>query len=179
MNPLVRAGRRRRRFGRDTKGAAAIEFALLVPILLAIIFSTLEAGWLMVQTIMLDRALDLTVRELRIGSFANPTQEAMRDRICAQAVVLIDCQKTLALELIPITSAASYPTDAARCLNRGTTLQPVLRFDAGQRTQTVFVRACYVVEPFTPGLGLGLVLSKDETGAVRLVSKSGFINEPA
>lgn len=57
----------------DKAGAAAIEFALIAPMLLALIFSTLEAGWTMVQTIMLDRALDMTVRELRIGKIANPT----------------------------------------------------------------------------------------------------------
>lgn len=168
-----------RRLRRDTRGAAAVEFAMVVPILLAIVFSTLEAGWIMVQTIMLDRALDMTVRELRIGTFQNPTQQAMRDRICEKAVVLANCQETLALELIPIATAASYPTDAVRCLNRATRIEPVLRFNAGLRTETVFVRACYVVAPFTPGFALGLLLSKDSNGDVRLVSKSGFINEPA
>ncbi|MGV3576848.1 MAG: TadE/TadG family type IV pilus assembly protein [Devosia sp.] len=163
---------------RDTRGAAAIEFALVVPVLLAIIFATLEAGWLMVQTIMLDRALDMTVRELRIGSFDNPTQERMRDRICDQAVVLADCRNSLALELIPVIDASSYPTDAARCLNRSTNIEPVLRFNPGQRSQMVFVRACYVVAPLTPKFALGLLLSKDANGDVRLVSKSGFINEP-
>lgn len=163
---------------RDTRGAAAIEFALVVPILLAIIFSTLEAGWIMVQTIMLDRALDMTVRELRIGSFAAPTQEKMRDRICEQAVVLADCRHTLALELIPVVDASSYPTDAARCLDRSTRIEPVLRFNPGQRSQMVFVRACYLVAPFTPNFALGLLLTKDANGDVRLVSKSGFINEP-
>ena len=172
-------GRRRRRFGRDTRGAAAIEFALVVPVLLAIIFSTLEVGWIMVQSIMLDRALDMTVRELRIGSFANPTQEEMRERVCDRALVLINCEANLALELVPIVTPASYPTDAARCVDRDSPIAPVLRFNPGSRTQTVFVRACFVVDPITPMMGLSLVLSRDDTGALRLVSKSAFINEPA
>lgn len=169
-----------KRLRRDTRGAAAVEFAMVVPLLLALIFSTLEAGWLMLQSIMLDRALDMTVRELRIGSFANPTQEEMRRRVCERAMVLGDCERTLALELIPITNGqASYPTDAARCVNRSSPIAPVLRFNAGARSEIVFVRACFVVSPLTPGLGLAMALSKDETGAVRLVSKSAFINEPA
>lgn len=173
------AGGRRRRFGRDTRGAAAIEFALIVPVLLAIIFSALEVGWIMVQTIMLDRSLDMTVRELRIGSFANPTQEEMRKRVCDRAMILINCEANLALELVPIMTAADYPADAARCVNRDSEIAPVLRFNPGARTQTVFVRACFVVDPITPMMGLSVVLSRDETGAVRLVSKSGFVNEPA
>ena len=42
----------------------------------------------------------------------------------------------------------------------------------------MFVRACFVVSPLTPGLGLGLALPKDETGALRIIAKSGFVNEP-
>lgn len=164
---------------RDARGAVAVEFALIVPLLLALIFSTLEAGWVMLQSIMLDRALDLTVRELRIGSFANPTQEEMRRRVCERALVLVDCQRNLALELIPIVNSAGYPADGARCINRGSEVAPVLRFSGGARAQTMFVRACFVVSPLTPGLGLSMALPKDETGALRLVSTSAFLNEPA
>jgi len=164
---------------RDRRGAAAVEFALVVPVLLAVIFSTLEAGWVMLQSIMLDRALDMTVRELRIGSFVNPTQAQMRERVCERALILADCNRTLALELLPIVNPADYPADSARCVNRSSTIEPVLRFNAGVRSDIVFVRACYVVSPITPGMGLALALSKDSTGAVRLVSKSAFANEPS
>ncbi len=163
----------------DRAGTAAIEFALVVPLLLVLVCSTLEAGWMMVQTIMLDRALDQTVRELRVGSFANPTQESMRQQVCSKALVLHDCVNTLALELIPIVNEASYPVDSARCVNRDSAIAPVLRFTPGGRSQTMFVRACFVVSPITPGLGLGLALPKDGTGALRIIAKSAFINEPA
>lgn len=93
-------------------------------------------------------------------------------------MVLMECDKTLALEFIPITSEASYPTDADRCIDRSTAIAPVLRFDAGGRSQNVFVRACFVVDPITPGLGIGLALPKDSTGAYRLIAKSAYANEP-
>lgn len=167
-----------RRFLRDHKGASALEFALIAPILFALLFGTIEAGWTMLQSIMLDRALDSTVRLLRIGSLTNPTQEKVRDTICEQTVVLADCKTSLALEFVPILTSASYPSDSARCIDRTGKIKPVLRFDPGMRTQTVFVRACYVVDPLTPGLGLGLALPKDESGAYRIIAKSGFVNEP-
>ncbi|RYE94669.1 MAG: pilus assembly protein [Oxalobacteraceae bacterium] len=169
-----------KRLRRDTRGAAAVEFAMVVPLLLALIFSTIEAGWVMLQSIMLDRALDMTVRELRIGSFSNPTQAEMRRRVCERAMVLTGCEASLALELIPITNGqASYPTDDVRCINRSSSIAPVLRFNGGARAEIVFIRACFVVSPLTPGLGLALALSRDESGTIRLVSKSAFINEPA
>lgn len=132
----------------------------------------------MVQTIMLDRALDTTIRDLRIGLVANPTLASVRTRVCGNAVVLFDCDKTLALEFIPIKSDADYPSDADRCVDRSSKVAPVLRFDPGARSQTVFVRACFVVDPLTPGLGLGMALPKDSTGGYRLVAKSAFANEP-
>src|SRR5690606_34376626 len=105
-------------------GAAAIEFALIVPVLVVICLSTLEVGWYMVQTIMLDRAVDRTVRELRVGSFANPSQTSMRQRICQEAMVLIDCTENLTVELVPVTTPASYPQDRARCIHRDSPIKP-------------------------------------------------------
>lgn len=167
------------RFGRDNRGVAALEFALVAPMLFAVIFGTIEAGWTMVQTIMLDRALDKTVRSLRIGAIPNPSQDNVRAAVCNEAFLLVDCNSTLTLEFIPVASASDYPSDAARCVDRSTTIRPVLRFNTGSRSQMVFVRACFVVDPLTPGLGLGLAIPKDETGALRLIAKSGFVNEPS
>lgn len=172
-------GRSRRHFGRHQGGAAAVEFALVMPMLFALIFSTFEVGWTMVQTIMLDRALDVTIRALRLGSIANPTQELIRAAVCQEAMVLADCVDTLTVELVPIVNESDYPTDAERCVTRGSSVAPVLRFDPGARSQTVFVRACFVVSPLTPGLGMGLAMPKDETGAYRIIAKAAFTNEPS
>lgn len=167
------------RFLGDRLGTAAIEFAMVMPLLAVLICSTLEAGWIMVQTIMLDRALDQTVRELRVGTFANPTQQTMKARVCAKAVVLHNCEVAMALELFPISGQGTgYPTDNTRCVDRNSPIAPLLRFTNGGRSQIMFVRACFVVSPLTPGLGLGMALPKDATGAMRIIAKSGFVNEP-
>jgi Flp pilus assembly pilin Flp len=168
-----------RRFGRSDRGAAALEFAMVAPVLIALLFGTIETGWTMVQTMMLDRALDTTVRALRIGDMVNPTQQTMRRDICRDALVLIDCEANLALEFIPIVTSASYPNDNTRCVDRTGRINPVLRFNSGTRSQTVFIRACFMVRPMIPGVALGLALPKDETGAYRIIAKSGFVNEPS
>ena len=178
MMVIWRARQTLRRFIGNRAGAAAVEFALVVPMLLGLIFSTIETGWVMVQTIMLDRALDTTVRELRIGTLTNPTQTKVRQRVCDQAMVLVDCMQTLALEMVVIQAEADYPTDSERCIDRSTGIEPVLRFNAGARSQTIFVRACFAVAPMTPLLGVGLALPKDGSGAFRIMAKSGFVNEP-
>jgi TadE-like protein len=161
-----------------SEGASAVEFALVVPLLLAIIFSTFEAGWLMTQTIMLDHSLDRTVRELRTGQLDGASSAAVKTRICNGALVLVNCEASLTLEMIPIRTSADYPTDNARCINRAVTIAPVLRYTAGARSEQVFVRACFVVSALTPLLSAGLGLPQDGTGAYRIVAKSAFANEP-
>jgi Flp pilus assembly pilin Flp len=164
----------------DRRGAAAVEFALVVPMLIVIICSTLEAGWIMVQTIMLDRALDQTVRELRVGNLPNPSQQIIRENVCSRALVLHGCVDMIAIEMFPITAQGTgYPSDATRCVDRASPIAPVLRFSQGARSEIMFVRACFVVSPLTPGLGLALALPKDASGAMRIIARAGFVNEPA
>jgi hypothetical protein len=167
-----------RRFRRNTLGASAVEFALVLPVFLALVLSTFEAGWLMVQSIMIDHALDKTIRDLRIGLIADTSMQNVRKIVCSKARVLIRCERSLALEFIPITSAADYPTDNARCIDRTSEIEPVLRFNPGARMQTVYVRACFVVNPITPFLGAGMSLPVDQRGEHRLIATSAFANEP-
>lgn len=51
-----------RRLLRDQQGIAAMEFALVSPILLLIVFSTIEFGWYMVQSLVLNNAVAASAR---------------------------------------------------------------------------------------------------------------------
>ena len=176
---ISRISRTARRLRRNTAGAAAVEFALVIPVFLGLLFTSFEAGWLMLQSIMLDRAVDKTIRDLRIGTLPNPSQASVRSTICGKALVLVRCEESLALELITINSDADYPADDTPCIDRSAEIAPVLKFDPGGQSQTVFVRVCFVVNPITPMMGAGLRLPTDARGEYRLIAKSGFINEPA
>ncbi len=66
------------RFGADRTGAAALEFAIVAPLLLALAFSTFEAGWMMTKTILLDRALDIAVRAVRTPDFIDQNAKQTR-----------------------------------------------------------------------------------------------------
>ena len=163
----------------DRSGAAALEFALLVPFFFALVFSTLEAGWIMTKAMMLDRAVDLTVRQIRIGATDAPTtQEAIRTAICARAAILLDCRNSLLVEMIEIDSPADFPDDTARCIDRSGTVAPIIRYSQGERSEVMYIRACVVTDPLTPLIGLALALPKDATGGFSLVSASAFMNEP-
>ncbi|MBD3625540.1 MAG: pilus assembly protein [Rhodobacteraceae bacterium] len=169
-----------RRFLGDRHAAATIEFVIIFPAVIAIVFSVIESGFLMTRYMMLDRGVDLTVRDLRLGRIPAPVDhDAVRGRICTYARILPDCDTTLIVEVVPQTSApANFPDTAVQCLDRSAPNAPVMNPDDGARGDVIYIRACALVDPIMPGLGLGLMLPKDATGAHRMVSYTAFKNEP-
>jgi Flp pilus assembly protein TadG len=83
---LPRLSRVLRRLGMSEAGTASVEFVIIVPVFLAIFMSAFESGLLTLRHAMLERAVDISVRNLRLGLWANPTPELLRDSICQQAV---------------------------------------------------------------------------------------------
>ena len=57
-----------RRFRRDEDGYATVEFAFYTPLSLAFIIATIDLGIVSMRAVLLERAVDLTVRELRLGN---------------------------------------------------------------------------------------------------------------
>ena len=174
------------RLVRDVTGAATIEFALVAPLIFAIFFSVLEAGILMTRTVMLERAVSLTVRDLRIDNIDSSllNEEGLKQVVCNRAIVFADCTQSIALDLVPLgdsfgASLANQIATETSCVDRtATDPNPVVTVDPGSRTENMFVRVCVVVDPILPGIGLGLRLPKDASGGVRISTFSAFRNEP-
>lgn len=166
-------------FARETDGAATVEFVIIFPVVMAMIFSFFEAGWLMTRSMMLDRGLDLAVREVRIGAADHFTHAEFKTLICAHSLVFREgCEASVVVEMIPVASPADLPDRNAVCVDRTTDIAPTVRYDPGARSEIVFIRACMMIDPLTPGLGLAMHLPRDASGGVALVSYSAFVNEP-
>lgn len=171
--------RRSASFARSTSGATALEFAMVLPIFLALMFSVFEAGWMMSKAIMLDRALNITVRLMRVGATdAAKTQADIKKQVCAKTLIILDCENVLTIEMTEVKAAGDVPTTATTCIDRGASVKPIVSFNPGARTSIVFVRACAVSDPLTPLIGLALNLSKDSKGGYSIMSSSAFVNEP-
>lgn len=165
------------RFRKDRKGAASVEFVLVAPMYFGFMFSMFEAGWLMTQSMMLERGLDITVRDLRLGVQTDLSHDNFKSIICNNARIITDCQENMLLELVPIANSSQVPTTTV-CRDRTSNVDPVVTFNAGNRSDIMYVRACVVIDPLIPGMGLGLHLPKDASGGFALVSYSAFVNEP-
>ncbi|HUS55891.1 MAG TPA: pilus assembly protein, partial [Thermohalobaculum sp.] len=71
------------------------------------------------------------------------------------------------------------PQNQANCIDRTETILPTMAFSPGGRDRIMFVRACMIIDPIFPGLGITLGLTKDSSGGFQLVAYTAFMNEPA
>ena len=176
----LRIKKRLRAFGRGEDGVAAIEFALLFPFVFFLFIWAVELGILMTKSVMLEHALDVAMRDLRLGRMEDPTSDKLKDAICARARIVNNCRGTIMLDLQPVDTASwILPPREVTCRDRDADIQPVVAFTIGQQNQIMLVRACVIVEPLFPGTGIGAMLRKDKSGGFGMVAMSAFVNEPS
>jgi len=173
----------RRRMGAflsDREGAATIEFVLLILPTFYILFSIAEAGLLMTRTVMMDRGVDLAVRDLRLGLATGQTHDGLKARICEEAFLIGTCNEALVLELAPLDDVADFGGGEVNCVDRAADppVAPLIEYDPGNRGEIMFVRACLIVDPIFPGMGLGALLPVDRSGGYAIVVQTAFMNEP-
>jgi Flp pilus assembly protein TadG len=161
------------------EGTATVEFVLVVPLILFIFMSAIEAGVLMTRQMMLEQAVDITMRDLRLGLIVNPTVGKIKTEVCDRASILPNCDAEIRIELTPIsTSSWSMPSSRVGCFDRSQNVQPALTFNAGVAHQVMLVRVCVPQETMFPTTAAGLSLAKDSGNNYGLVVTSAFVNEP-
>jgi hypothetical protein len=164
---------------RRENGNATIEFALLFPAFVTLFLVVVETGLLLTRGVMLDRAVDMSMRDLRLGTLNPMTHDNLKDDICNNSVIIPNCVNTLLLELRPISTVTWEPlTNDVTCVDRSADVQPVLEFDSGAANEMMLVRVCAVFDPFFPTTGLAAQMRLDSTGAYALVATSAYVNEP-
>ncbi len=178
-NAITYLRRTFRRALRDEDGTATIPFVIFVPFYMMLVMSSLEMGMLMIREVMLERAVDMTVRGLRLGIWTPPTHTELKRVICNEAYVIKDCMNVLLIELRPVDTTTWQPlASGPTCVDRKAVVQPVTTFNYGQGDNMMLIRACAKFDPLFPLTGLGFQLPKDNTGAYALIAATAFVNEP-
>lgn len=168
-----------RRLARDRRGATAVEFAMVAPLFFALVFSVFETGWVMTQSVMLERSLDRSVRHLRVGGPGAPkTYDAFATQLCHEAMVIPNCRSRVMVEMFVVRQASDFPANGAQCVNTAQPAQTTPIYRPDNRSDVLFVRACVVIDPMTPGLGVALALPRDPSHGFRVVAASAYMNEP-
>jgi len=177
---------RRKSFARNKSGSAAVEFSIVAPLFLAIMFSMFEVGWYFYANSVLDAATDKAGRMIRTGqvqengSLTTPTERFnfLYSEICDVVDAFGTCATRLTMEVqtfatfaalaaatAPVTCADSPPDDIA-----------AIPFVPGNELQIVRVRVCLIYDTINPTIGANL--SEGDDGQRHLVSTMIFQNEP-
>jgi hypothetical protein len=146
-----------------------------------IFFAAGESALVNIRKTNLDRALELTVRELRTGQIPNASLSELRSRICDRMGDLPRCTTDLTIELNVVsttTTNAPIPSLTATCVNRSTNIEPALNFNLGVANDMVLVRACYVIDYIFPTSVGSVTLTDTADDEHQLVSTTAFVNEP-
>lgn len=179
---IARLFRPLRRLWRDEAGNATIEFVFAVPLVLFIFMGSIESGFYMIREVMMERGLDLVMRDFRLGRLASLDQDGLRDLVCDATPILGDCGNRLKVWIGPIDTSTWQPaTQAAYCGDGNGTLTPQTAGNVVHSTQNeiVFVRVCTIEQPIFPSTGIGLRLRADsQTGGYQIAVATVAVNEP-
>ncbi len=166
----------RRSFKED--GNATIEFVLVFPALITLFLMVFETGLVMIRGASLDRAVEVSMRQIRLGTLDPMTQENLRREICNSAGIIPDCMNAVRIEMRPVSKASwTLFSGVTTCVDRDEEIQPALDFEIGVQNEMMMVRVCAVFDPFFPTSGLAAGMEWDPSGAYSLVSLSAFVNE--
>lgn len=172
------------RFWNCEEGTASLEFVIVFPVFFGFFLATYESGMISARHVMLERGVDIAVRDVRIGKISNPTRDSLRTRICEVARIIPDCENQLEIETFRRDPRSWVDVSSTvRCVDRGETARPVYNFTNGGNNQLIIIRACARINPMIPTTGLGRAISDSNTsdaagGSYALVSTAAFVVEP-
>ncbi len=163
----------------DQSGAASVEFVIIFPIFFTTFVSAFEVGMMNIRAVMLERATDIAVREIRLNNGTLVAYDDVLRRICDLSLGITDCQNVVKIELNKVNQTGwTTLSNSVDCIKRNETIQPVVNFVNGQENELMLVRVCAVLDPFFPTVGIGKSMPKDASGGYLVVASSAFVNEP-
>lgn len=166
-------------FAREESGSATLDFVIALPAVVFYFGSAYEGGVLSMRNVMLQHAVDATVRQVRIGQIPFATHQNLLETICEHGSIIPDCEANLRLEMVRIDPRAWVePSPEAACVDREEQGTPVLNFNPGLNNELMVLRVCALFDPMMPTTGLGKEIPKESGGAYALVATSSYVMEP-
>jgi Flp pilus assembly protein TadG len=165
-----------RRFGRNRKGAAAVEFALVAPMFFAVLFAIIEMALVFFASQILETVTQDTSRLIMTGQAQNAafTQAQFKNAVCAKLVTIFDCVNGVSIDV------KSYPqfssVDISDPIDAGKNFVPPNNYLPGGPGDIVVVRLFYKWPLYVTGLGFNI--ANVGTNQKLLTATAAFQNEP-
>ncbi len=165
---------------RHEDGAVTIPTLFWLPLFFMIMLAGVEMMVTNLRQILLERAVDVATRELRLGNLVNLTHDQLKQKICAAIRYVPDCTENLAVEIFPVdtTTWQFANTNGTMCTDSSSTTELNPTLDYGASNQLMVVRACLKLKAMSDMDPLGAALVKDASGRFALVAMTAYVNEP-
>jgi Flp pilus assembly protein TadG len=165
-----------RRFRRNRRGSAAVEFALVAPVFFALLFAIIETAIIFFASQVLETVTQDSARLIMTGQAqtAAYTQAQFKTSVCNRISVMFDCVNGIYVDVKSYSAFASVSiTDP---IDSGKNFLPAMSYSPGVAGDIVVVRLFYQWPLFVTGLGYNI---SNLTGSKRLLSATAaFRNEP-
>jgi Flp pilus assembly protein TadG len=175
-SPAAPAGNILRRFRRNHRGSAAVEFALVAPIFFGLLFAIIELALVFFASQMLETVTQDSARMIMTGQAqtAAYTQAQFKNLVCSKITVMFDCVNGVSIDVQSYSAFGSVniadPIDASK------NFVPPNNYLPGGPNDIVVVRIFYQWPLIVTGLGFNVA---NLSGSKRLLTATAaFQNEP-
>jgi Flp pilus assembly protein TadG len=173
-------------FLKDDSGEAVIEFAFIFPIIFLVFTASIESSMFMAKSVMFDRAVDLTVRQLRLGTLTNLSHENLKSTICRSGMMIDSvtaCVQSLKIWMQPVNTANfTMAAPPKSCVDKtqpiNTNNPPANEFAYGADNDIMLMRVCMKEDPMFPTTLVSLKMPVDTDGKAIMQITTTFVNEP-
>ena len=165
-----------RRFRRNRRGSAVVEFALVAPVFFVLLFGIIETGIMFFASQVLETITQNSARQIMTGQVQSAAYDAAHFKsnvVCPQIPAIFSCANIY----IDVKSYPSFTNVVINSqINAGSFDTSSLAYSPGNSCDIVVARLFYQWQLFVTGLGYNI---SNLNGNQRLlVATAAFRNEP-
>ena len=175
-SPAAPAGNILRRFRRNRRGSAAVEFALVAPLFFGLLFAIIELALIFFASQVLETVTQDSARVIMTGQAQTSayTQAQFKNLVCSKVVALFDCANGFSIDVQSYSAFGSG--NIADPIDAGKNFVAPNNYLPGGPGDIVVVRVFYQWPLLVTGLGFN---PANLSGSKRLLTATAaFQNEP-
>jgi len=165
-----------RRFRRNRRGSAAVEFALVAPLFFGLLFAIIEMAMVFFASQVLETVTQDSARMIMTGQAQNAsfTQGQFKNLVCSKITTMFDCVNGISIDVKSYTAFSSV--NIADPIDSSKNFVPPNNYLPGGPGDIVVVRLFYKWPLYVTGFGFNMANlgSKERL----LTATAAFQNEP-
>jgi hypothetical protein len=175
-----------RQFLKDESGTASIEFLFIFPLIFLVFTASFESSMYMARYVMLDRAVDKVVRQIRLGTYKNLSHQLLKQKVCEAGLLAeskADCMNKMRIWMQPVnTGTFAMVAPPKTCVDKASEVNtdepPANEFAYGTDNEIMLLRICLKEWPMFPTSAVSVKMASEPDGSVAMIVTSVFVNEP-